>query len=115
MSDFSVKVANESHLDYVDLICLTIAESAAQRGTGIARRSPEYISGKIMAKPLSPWTSRATLEAFAISRPGGMASMWPTAGSLFIPNTDIWVWLTVSKKKLSSYLVRNFPAPRSSG
>ncbi len=47
MSGFKISVANGSHLKYVELICLTIAESAAQRGTGIARRSPEYISAKI--------------------------------------------------------------------
>lgn len=47
MSGFSITVANVSHLDYVELICLTIAESAAQRGTGIAKRSPEYIINKI--------------------------------------------------------------------
>lgn len=47
MSGFNISVANESHIKHIDLICLTIAESAAQRGTGIAKRSPEYISAKI--------------------------------------------------------------------
>ncbi len=47
MSGFTILVANASHLNYVELICLTIAESAAQRGTGIAKRSPEYIATKI--------------------------------------------------------------------
>ncbi|MEQ9423267.1 MAG: GNAT family N-acetyltransferase [Cyclobacteriaceae bacterium] len=47
MSQFAITVANESHLKFVELICLTIAESAAQRGTGIAQRSPEYIIRKI--------------------------------------------------------------------
>ena len=42
-----VTIADESHLGYVDIILETIADSAAKRGTGIARRSPEYIAEKI--------------------------------------------------------------------
>lgn len=42
-----VKVADESFLSYVDTILDTIAEAAKIRGTGIARRSPEYIAQKM--------------------------------------------------------------------
>lgn len=42
-----VKVADESFLSYVDTILETIAEAAKIRGTGIARRSPEYIALKM--------------------------------------------------------------------
>ncbi|MBN2520284.1 MAG: GNAT family N-acetyltransferase [Bacteroidales bacterium] len=43
-----IMVANENHLVYVDDILETIAEAAKIRGTGIARRSPEYIRKKIV-------------------------------------------------------------------
>ena len=36
-------VANESHFKYAQIISDTITESAKVRGTGIARRTPEYI------------------------------------------------------------------------
>jgi len=36
-------VANESHIKYAQLISDTITESAKVRGTGIAKRTPEYI------------------------------------------------------------------------
>ncbi len=36
-------IANKSHGVYADIICNTIEESANIRGTGIARRTPEYI------------------------------------------------------------------------
>ena len=39
--------AGEEHIKYADLICDLIYESALQRGTGIARRSPDYIIDKI--------------------------------------------------------------------
>ncbi|MGC1516387.1 MAG: GNAT family N-acetyltransferase [Maribacter sp.] len=40
-------VANESHFKYAEVICETIAESAKVRGTGIAKRTPEYIQRKL--------------------------------------------------------------------
>ena len=42
-----VVIANKSHIKYAKVICETIAESAAVRGTGIAKRTPEYISTKM--------------------------------------------------------------------
>lgn len=39
--------ATEAELGYVDTILSTIEEAAKKRGTGIARRSPEYIAEKI--------------------------------------------------------------------
>lgn len=42
-----VKIADESCLPYVDTILKTIEDAAKIRGTGIARRSPEYIEMKI--------------------------------------------------------------------
>lgn len=42
-----VKIADDSCLNYVDTILKTIEEAAKIRGTGIARRSPEYIELKI--------------------------------------------------------------------
>ncbi|MBC3758035.1 GNAT family N-acetyltransferase [Hyunsoonleella sp. SJ7] len=42
-----VVIADTSHIKYAEEICETIAESASVRGTGIARRTPEYISKKI--------------------------------------------------------------------
>jgi hypothetical protein len=43
-----IVVANQSHLRYVDTILETISAAAAKRGTGIAKRSPEYIEKKIL-------------------------------------------------------------------
>ena len=43
----SVIFAEEQHAVYAERICQLIYESALQRGTGIAKRSPEYIAAKI--------------------------------------------------------------------
>lgn len=42
-----VVIADSSHFKYAEIICETIADSAAVRGTGIARRTPEYIIKKM--------------------------------------------------------------------
>ncbi|MFD1162608.1 GNAT family N-acetyltransferase [Hwangdonia seohaensis] len=42
-----VIIADKSHSIYAQIICDTIAESANVRGTGIARRTPEYIMTKM--------------------------------------------------------------------
>ncbi len=42
-----IVIADTSHHKYADIICETIAESARVRGTGIAKRAPEYIKTKM--------------------------------------------------------------------
>jgi hypothetical protein len=45
---FKIHVANATHLVYAEEICSLMEESARIRGTGIAKRSPEYIREKMM-------------------------------------------------------------------
>ena len=48
MSEIRVQVANLEHLRFVNDILKTIEDSAKVRGTGIAKRKPEYIESKIL-------------------------------------------------------------------
>lgn len=47
VDNITVQVADERFLEYADIILDTIAAAAKIRGTGIARRSPEYIAQKM--------------------------------------------------------------------
>lgn len=47
-SNIEILVANESHIPYVDIILNTIEAAAKVRGTGIAKRSPEYVKQKMI-------------------------------------------------------------------
>ncbi len=47
MDKITVQVANESHYIYAQAVCDLIEESAKQRGTGIAKRKPEYVREKM--------------------------------------------------------------------
>ncbi|MGB5665643.1 MAG: GNAT family N-acetyltransferase [Maribacter sp.] len=42
-----IVIANESHFKYAQIICDTISDSAKVRGTGIAKRTPDYILKKL--------------------------------------------------------------------
>lgn len=45
--EFEITVANDSHLGYAEELCEMYAQSAKERGTGIAKRDPEYIRKKM--------------------------------------------------------------------
>lgn len=45
--DVKIMIADESHIKYVDTILSTIEAAAKVRGTGIAKRDPEYVKTKI--------------------------------------------------------------------
>jgi len=47
--DVNICVANISHVKYAERICELIYISAQERGTGISKRSPEYIAEKMIA------------------------------------------------------------------
>ena len=47
MEEISVMVADSSHEKYIDTILKTIEEAAKVRGTGIAKRSHDYIATKM--------------------------------------------------------------------
>jgi hypothetical protein len=47
MNTYTVQVASEAHFDLAESICNEMAESAKARGTGIAKRTPEYLKEKM--------------------------------------------------------------------
>jgi hypothetical protein len=47
MSEFIIQVAGEKHKILAEAICKEMEESAKVRGTGIAKRNPDYIRNKI--------------------------------------------------------------------
>ncbi len=47
IEDFVVRVATENDTQFAAAICYEMAESAKARGTGIAKRTPEYVANKM--------------------------------------------------------------------
>lgn len=48
MQQFDVLVATQLHMHFADIICNEMESSAKARGTGIAKRTPEYIRQKML-------------------------------------------------------------------
>ena len=44
---FKIVIADATHQDFARIICDEMESSAKARGTGIAKRSPEYIQQKM--------------------------------------------------------------------
>lgn len=73
LSDFVVIPATEQHIKYAEQICNEMAESAKARGTGIARRKPEYVSQKMregkaviaLTREDSLWAGFCYIETFS--------------------------------------------------
>ncbi|WP_118193650.1 GNAT family N-acetyltransferase [Albibacterium indicum] len=73
LSDFVVIPATEQHVIYAEQICEEMAESAKARGTGIARRKPEYVSQKMregkaviaLTKETAEWAGFCYIETFS--------------------------------------------------
>ena len=47
-STFVVQIAGAEHLKFAEDLCKLYEDSAKKRGTGIAKRDPEYIKEKIL-------------------------------------------------------------------
>lgn len=46
--DFLIMTANATHVDFAQIICEEYESSAKARGTGIAKRSPDYVKQKML-------------------------------------------------------------------
>lgn len=46
--EFNIQIAGVQHLEFAEEICAKMEESAKERGTGIAKRSPDYIRKKMI-------------------------------------------------------------------
>ncbi len=74
--EFDVMVADESHEKYVDIILDTIEIAARKRGSGIARRTHEYVAQKmregkvIIALAGDEFAGFSYIESWGYLRPG---------------------------------------------
>ena len=79
-----VVVADESHAVYAAAICEEFFLSARERGTGIARRTPEYIIEKMMA-------GKAVIALSEDGRFAGFSYIAPWGGKEDVANSGLIV------------------------
>ena len=82
--NIDVLVADESHVKYADEICEEVFISARERGTGIARRTPEYVSEKIRA-------GKAVIAVAEDGRFAGFSYIETWGGKEYVANSGLIV------------------------
>ena len=87
MDKFVVSVADASHIHYAEQICDMIADSAEKRGTGIARRSTEYVQGKLAdGKSVIALTKSGKLAGFCYIETWGHGKYVANSGLIVNPD-----------------------------
>lgn len=78
--------ANHAHLSFAEEICNEMAESAKARGTGIAKRSPEYLQSKMEeGKAVIAFTSDGKWAGFCYIESWGHGQYVANSGLIVAP------------------------------
>ncbi len=84
---FKVLVAGAAHLDLAPMICEEMAASAQARGTGIARRSPEYLQEKMLeGKAVIAFTMQGEWAGFCYIETWSHGQYVANSGLIVSPN-----------------------------
>ena len=105
----TVMFATEEHAKHAELICKLIYESALQRGTGIARRSPEYIINKIKGGKAVVAMYGDRLIGFSYIESWGHGDYVATSGLIVDPEFRMMGLAARIKNKTFELARRRFP------
>jgi len=107
---FTVQVATSAHTEYADQICTMIEESARQRGTGIAKRSPEYVRQKMLEnKAIIALSKSKQLAGFCYIESWGEKQYVANSGLIVNPDFRGEGLATAIKKKAFEHSRKMFP------
>lgn len=82
INDFYVVVADATHVSFAEQICEEMASSAKKRGTGIARRNPEYVARKMLE-------GKAVIAFHKDGRWAGFSYIESWEGELYVANSGL--------------------------
>jgi hypothetical protein len=110
MQHFIVEVANEHHLKYAEIICNEIESSAKARGTGIAKRSPDYIKQKMLeGKAVIALTKNGTWAGFCYIETWSNGNYVANSGLIVSPQFRKSGLATEIKKKIFDLSRSKYP------
>jgi len=104
-----VVIANISHIKYAEIICDTIKESAKVRGTGIAERTPEYITKKISTGDSIIALENDEFAGFCYIETWDNKSFVVNSGLIVHPNFRNQGLAKKIKKKILEYSKEKYP------
>ncbi|HWY38847.1 MAG TPA: GNAT family N-acetyltransferase [Bacteroidia bacterium] len=86
MESFIVQVADATHLKHAAYICAEMEASAKARGTGIAKRSPEYLEQKMLeGKAVIAFTQAGQWAGFCYIETWGHGQYVANSGLIVAP------------------------------
>jgi hypothetical protein len=110
MRHFIVQVANEQHLQHADVICKEMELSAKARGTGIAKRTPEYIRQKMLeGKVVIALTKQGEWAGFCYIETWSHENYVANSGLIVSPNFRKSGLATDIKKKIFELSKSKYP------
>lgn len=110
-----IVIANMSHIKYAEVICETIKESAKVRGTGIAERTPEYISKKISTGDAIIATENNEFAGFCYIETWENKSFVVNSGLIVHPNFRNKGLAKTIKTKIFEYSQEKYPEAKIFG
>jgi len=116
MDTFVVSVASEAHLPFAQQICNEIEESAKARGTGIAKRNPEYIKQKMQeGKAVIALSNSGELAGFCYIESWGHDKFVANSGLIVVPKFRLGGLATTIKEEAFKLSLTRFPGAKLFG
>ena len=116
MQHFNVQVANALHLHHADVICSEMELSAKARGTGIAKRTPEYIRQKMLeGKAVIALSKQGDWAGFCYIETWSHGNYVANSGLIVSPNFRKSGLATEIKKKIFELSKHKYPEAKIFG
>lgn len=110
-----IVIATKEHIKYADIICDTIADSAKVRGTGIAKRTPEYITTKLENKNAVIALDGDKFAGFCYIEAWGHGKFVANSGLIVHPDYRSQGLAKKIKKVIFDYSKKKFPDAKMFG
>ncbi len=108
--DFKIYIASETDFKYAEQICEEMEESAKARGTGIAKRSPDYIREKMReGKAVIALTTENEWAGFCYIETWGHGSYVANSGLIVNPSLRKSGLAKLIKKKIFALSREKYP------
>jgi hypothetical protein len=114
--EFQILVADESHESFAEIICDEMAASALARGTGIAKRSPEYIREKMReGKAVIAFTKEGIWAGFCYIETWSTGEYVANSGLIVAPSFRKGGLAKKIKKKIFELSRKKYPEAKIFG
>ncbi len=110
-----IVIADKSHTVFADIICETIAESANVRGTGIAKRTPEYVISKMEKGNAVIALDGDNFVGFCYIESWGHGKFVANSGLIVHPNYRGKGFAKMIKKRIFEHSKNKFPTAKIFG